>query len=232
MISSEVQRTLVKSPPELWAELSDPAALARHLAELGEIRIVEAKPEQSVQWEAKDAKGRAELQPSGWGTKVTLAITREMPESPRADDPEPAEPACSIEQADPVVEAETGSEPEPEVRPELEVRPEPEVAPEPRVELEPRLGFFARLFRRRARTEPVRAAASEPRAAAEPEITAAPDVEAEVAPARQAEPDQPNEDLAAELAAAEEAIAAASTELLSAVLDRLGSAHHRPFSRA
>ena len=39
MISTEVQRTLVKSPPELWAELSDPAALARHLGDLGEIRI-------------------------------------------------------------------------------------------------------------------------------------------------------------------------------------------------
>jgi len=34
MISSEVQRTLVKSPPELWAELSDPDALARHLGDL------------------------------------------------------------------------------------------------------------------------------------------------------------------------------------------------------
>src|SRR5664280_1010248 len=39
MISSEVQRTLVKSPPELWAEISDPASLARHLGEFGEIRI-------------------------------------------------------------------------------------------------------------------------------------------------------------------------------------------------
>ena len=45
MISSEVQRTLVKSPPELWAELSDPAALARHLGELGEIRITRTEPE-------------------------------------------------------------------------------------------------------------------------------------------------------------------------------------------
>ena len=38
-VSSEVRRTLVKSPPELWAELSDPTALGRHLGELGEIRI-------------------------------------------------------------------------------------------------------------------------------------------------------------------------------------------------
>ena len=33
------QRTLVKSPPELWAEVSDPGALTRHLGDLGEIRI-------------------------------------------------------------------------------------------------------------------------------------------------------------------------------------------------
>ena len=31
----EAKRTLVKSPPELWAEVSDVAALARHLGELG-----------------------------------------------------------------------------------------------------------------------------------------------------------------------------------------------------
>ena len=52
MISSEVQRTLVKSPPELWAELSDPDALARHLSELGEIRITRVEPEEKVEWEA------------------------------------------------------------------------------------------------------------------------------------------------------------------------------------
>ena len=53
MISSEVQRTLVKSPPELWAELSDPDALARHLGELGEIRITRVEPEEKVEWEAR-----------------------------------------------------------------------------------------------------------------------------------------------------------------------------------
>src|SRR5438132_1197186 len=47
MITSEVQRTLVKSPPELWAELSDPTSLARHLGELGEIRITRVDPEQA-----------------------------------------------------------------------------------------------------------------------------------------------------------------------------------------
>jgi hypothetical protein len=123
MISSEVQRTLVKSPPELWAELSDPAALARHLGELGEIRITRIEPEKAVEWEAADTTGKVTLTPSGWGTKVTLTAARELsaPEPP----PEP-EPAIEVE-------------PEPE--------PEPIVAEEP--EPEPHPGFFARLFRRR-----------------------------------------------------------------------------------
>src|SRR6202035_4103404 len=108
MVSSEVQRTIVKSPPELWAELSDPAALARHLGELGEIRITRVEPEQSVEWEADDASGTVQINPSGWGTRVTLTVTREDPEAqsppiPVLDEPEaakPAEPARIIE-ADP-----------------------------------------------------------------------------------------------------------------------------------
>jgi hypothetical protein len=223
MISSEVQRTLVKSPPELWAELSDPAALARHLGELGEIRIVKTNPEQSVEWEAEDAKGKVELQPSGWGTRVTLAITREMPDGLRADDQQPAEP--QEQQADPPVEAST--EPEPEVV------PEPVVEIEPEIERKPRLGFFARLFRRRAKTaEPALVAAPEPEVAAAPGPEVAAVLAAGPACEIEPEPEPPSEDLAAELAAAEEAIVAESTELLSAVLDKLGSAHHRPFSRA
>ena len=77
MISSEVQRTLVKSPPELWAELSDPAALARHLGELGQIRIVRVQPETAVEWEADSISGTVTIKPSGWGTKVTLSATRQ-----------------------------------------------------------------------------------------------------------------------------------------------------------
>ncbi len=78
MISSEVQRTLVKSPPELWAELSDPAALARHLSELGEVRITRVEPERLVEWEAGRTSGTVAIKPSGWGTKVTLSVAREL----------------------------------------------------------------------------------------------------------------------------------------------------------
>ena len=45
--------TLVKSPPELWAELSDPETLARHLGEFGEIRITRTEPETAVAWEGE-----------------------------------------------------------------------------------------------------------------------------------------------------------------------------------
>jgi hypothetical protein len=191
MISSEVQRTLVKSPPELWAELSDPASLARHLGELGEIRITRVEPEKTVEWEAADTTGKVLLKASGWGTKVTLTVARELaaPEPP----PEP-EPSMEVE-------------PEPE--------PEPMVAEEP--EPEPHPGFFARLFRRRKEViqpEPEQQAIIE---FDEPERTQ----------------DEDRKDIAAELKAAEEEVAAEEvTAVLTAVLDRLGAAHHRPFSRA
>jgi hypothetical protein len=86
MVVAEAQRTLVKSPPELWSELSDPAALARHLGDLGEVRIVRTDPEQSVEWEADDTRGRVEITPAGWGTKVTLSVTIDTPHAP----PDPA----------------------------------------------------------------------------------------------------------------------------------------------
>ena len=97
MISSEVQRTLVKSPPELWAELSDSEALTRHLGALGEIRITRAEPEKLVEWEAEGTSGVVQIKSSGWGTKVTLSVTRELElaEQPELDTPAPSEPEPS-----------------------------------------------------------------------------------------------------------------------------------------
>jgi hypothetical protein len=60
------------SPPELWAELSDVESLARHLGEFGEIRITRLDPETTVAWEGDRARGTVRLEPSGWGTKVTI----------------------------------------------------------------------------------------------------------------------------------------------------------------
>jgi hypothetical protein len=125
MISSEVQRTIVKSPPELWAELSDPAALARHLGELGEIRITRVEPEQSVEWEADDTSGTVLINPSGWGTRVTLTVTRETPEAESPPTPDVlAEPdAAMLAEPEPIVEpdAESSASAEEEAEPAIAI---------------------------------------------------------------------------------------------------------------
>jgi hypothetical protein len=297
MISSEVERTLVKSPPELWTELSDPAALARHLGEFGEIRITRIEPEQRVEWEAENATGSVMIKPSGWGTKVTLSVTKEASEPDAQQSPEP-EPAPD---APPEPEAQQPPEPEPAPEPEAQQPPEPEpvavVEPEPGPDPvpapEPHLGFFARLFGRRRRERAPAPAALRPMAGKEgspgqpgdafaavsqvlapetfaggrttfmpwpepaPQALPAADVPAEApadAPAETPAPTgadstphadpTPNADpapsdaatatadISAEIRAAEEVAAAEVTAVLTSVLDRLGAAHHRPFSRS
>ena len=267
MVSSEVQRTLVKSPPELWAELSDPTTLGRHLGELGEIRIVRSDPERAVEWEATaadgaQASGRVELESSGWGTKVTLSASRILP-IPESEAIEPEleaeahapvaiEPGSEVEapvatesaaepEDEPSVESVTDPQPAALAKPERELEPEPEREPElPTVdEPQPRQGFFARLFRPRPRRprprsgqglvepEPEPAVAPEP----EPEPPAAVEAPApETAAPEEPVPEEtaPEVDISAELAELEQK----TTAVLTGVLDRLGAAHHRPFSRA
>ena len=65
-------RTLVKSPPELWAVCSDAESLGQHLEAFGEIRITRLEPETTVAWEGDRASGTVRIEPSGWGTKVTV----------------------------------------------------------------------------------------------------------------------------------------------------------------
>jgi hypothetical protein len=163
MISSEVQRTLVKSPPELWAEISDPESLARHLGEFGEIRITRVQPEQKVEWEADDASGSIVIKPSGWGTKVRLTVERELSppdadavgerageSSESGDASTPAglgvstaigEPTATDEPAEPVPTTEAEFEPEaeaefaPELVPEAEEPVSAEIVEQPRQSL-------------------------------------------------------------------------------------------------
>ncbi|HZG49032.1 MAG TPA: hypothetical protein VEY90_05885 [Thermoleophilaceae bacterium] len=78
------KRTLVKSPPELWAELSEVDRLAVHLEAFGEIRITKLEPEHRVAWEGEHASGTVSIAPSGWGTKVTLTAELEAEPEPRA----------------------------------------------------------------------------------------------------------------------------------------------------
>jgi hypothetical protein len=72
MTEHEASRTLVKSTPELWAECSDAASLAKHLGAFGEIRITKLEPETAVAWEGEAIRGTVTLEPSGWGTRVII----------------------------------------------------------------------------------------------------------------------------------------------------------------
>src|SRR6185437_11268733 len=74
--------------------------LARHLGEFGEIKITRLEPETTVAWEGEHASGTVRLEPSGWGTQVTLTA------APVAVDPEP-------------VAVEPEPEPEPEATDEI-----------------------------------------------------------------------------------------------------------------
>jgi hypothetical protein len=87
----QVKRTLVKSGPELWAEISDPVALARHLAPFGSVRITATTPETHVAWQGERAGGELALEPSGFGTKVILTalLAGEEPEPEPEPPPEP-----------------------------------------------------------------------------------------------------------------------------------------------
>lgn len=94
----EVSRTLVKSPPELWAECSDAAALARHLGEFGEIRITRLEPETAVAWEGEQISGTVRLEPAGWGTRVILTAQCKAAEAEAPPDHTPVpEPARGLE---------------------------------------------------------------------------------------------------------------------------------------
>jgi hypothetical protein len=209
MSSLQASRTLVKSPPELWAELSDLGSLARHLGEFGEIRITKTDPESRVEWEADRASGTVRLEPSGWGTRVVLTVDTPEP----AADPEPEEPAAVIE---------------PEPQPEREPEPEPEPEPVAAVE-EPKRGFWARLFGRK-QPAPVAPEPEPEPVLEEPEpVLEAPEPEPEPTfgtieweipePVAEEEP-EPEPDTPADPAA-----------VLHGMLDTLGAAHHRPFSR-
>jgi hypothetical protein len=68
MPTVEVSRTLVKSPPELWAELEGDCLSVV----VGEVTIRSVEDERELAWEAEGANGTAVLEPAGWGTKVTL----------------------------------------------------------------------------------------------------------------------------------------------------------------
>jgi hypothetical protein len=234
MSEQRATRTLVKSPPELWAECSDARSLARHLGDaIGEIRIKRLEPETAVAWEGERISGTVRLEPSGWGTKVTLTAEAAPPEaaerphvteSPKVAEPPEPEAAERPQVAEPP-EPEAAERPQPETI--ADPAPEPALTSHPPVTEATRSGFFARL-RRRFMPEPVVAMhapepvvpptpkpappAPEPPAAAMP---TGPRAQPQPAPSEPAPPEP-----------------AAIPIDLTAALDSLGKAHHRPFSRA
>ena len=81
MATYEVSRTLVKSPPELWAELEG----ERLGSAMGAVNVRATEPERELAWEADGTAGLARLEPSSWGTKVTLTAWVEEQEARVAD---------------------------------------------------------------------------------------------------------------------------------------------------
>jgi len=222
MSSLQASRTLVKSPPELWAELSDLGSLARHLGEFGEIRITKTDPESRVEWEADRASGTVRLEPSGWGTRVVLTV--DTPEPAAIPEPEPEEA--------PVAEEEPGAvgpdlDPAPSAGAEDEVedpRSEEPAAPEPK------RGFWARLFGRK-KPAPV-APEPEPEPVIEEPEPVAEEPEPEPEPTFGTIEWEIPEPVAAEEPEPEPETPADPAAVLHGMLDTLGAAHHRPFSRS
>jgi hypothetical protein len=244
MTENEASRTLVKSPPELWAECSDASSLARHLGQFGDIRITRLEPETAVAWEGEDVSGTVRLEPSGWGTRVILTVRR--PEAPAAKlvpvpdlEPEPELPPQPEPTPPPAPPPAAVAEPVREA-PVAEERAVEELVRETPPEVPVRLGFFARLFgRRRPVVDEVEPPAPEPAAVEpRPKLTApahepAPEPRP-IAPAPEPRPIAPAPEprpitLAPE---PESELAGDSTAALTAALDSLGQAHHRPFSRS
>jgi hypothetical protein len=259
MKQSTATRRLVKSPPELWAELSTLDSLGRHLAEFGDIRITRVEPETTVAWEGERASGTVELAPAGWGTKVILTAT---PAKASAAPAVADVPAAPPRQAIPRVEAPRQAPPRPAEAPrQAPPRPveAPRQAPPPP---EGRRGFFARLFRKRAPVSVAPETAADPspvarRDSPEPPAAAAqrgalpapaagipgppapgpapspptptpqpgptPPAPDPVPPTPVPQPPPPPQIKALDCAR--------TVAILTEVLDDLGAAHHRPFSR-
>jgi hypothetical protein len=252
-MTTEVHRRLVKSPPELWAEVSDPESLGRRLAEFGEIRITRLEPETIVAWEGEHAGGTIEIGSSGWGTAVRMTAEPVVPPGPDprppapAPDPSPPPPAPDPTPPPPAPDpAPPPPAPDPAPPP-----PAPDPVPSPPDPMPPppdpvppaaRRGFFSRLFGRAPEEAPPPAAQEPPPPAPDPDPLPEPDPVPEPAPAPEPaplpEPDvivlpeptpEPEPDPGPAPAAGLDADEVRA--VLERALDDLGAAHHRPFSR-
>jgi hypothetical protein len=262
MSEIRVTRRLVKSPPELWAEVSDADVLARRLGELGEIRITRTEPETTVAWEGEHASGTVAIEGSGWGTAVTITARPATPPAveepvveapaPPVPSPDPAPPAPTPDPVqpaptpDPVPPAPTPDPVPPAPGPEPGPPGPPEPGPQMQEPPAPPRGFLARLFGRRTAevAESPVAPVPDPEPLPEPDAPPEPDPQPEPPPEPDPlpEPEEepvpaaaPDQDPVPAAAAPEPVPAGPSADevrgVLERVLDDLGAAHHRPFSR-
>lgn len=220
----EASRTLVKSPPELWAECSDAGSLARHLGEFGEIQITRLDPETTVAWEGEHASGTVRIEPSGWGTRVTLTAQTKaeaLEAPPEIEAIEEAQPASNVPEGPPGEEEDDAA-----VEETAEGTEEVPVADTAR----PGAGWRrlkARFRRRKPESSMVEEdpgeALPEPSDSTpspEPQPDPEPGPELELEPISESQPElDPGPELDPE-------------GILASALDSLGQAHHRPFSRA
>lgn len=80
-----VERTLVKSQPELWQLVDQPRRMQGWISALlgaaAEIEITEREPERRLAWEASVADEAASiavaLDEKGWGTRVSIVAERD-----------------------------------------------------------------------------------------------------------------------------------------------------------
>lgn len=251
MTQHEVARTLVKSAPELWEVCSDPDSLGRHLEAFGEIRITRVEPETTVAWEGERASGTVRIEPSGWGTRVILTATPMAGPAPEVEPqqtetavaveakPERVEPAAvapePVTVAPVAVAVAVAGEPEPPSDPVTQETSESSQTPA-------RPGFFRRLgaLMFRSLVTPVEypeGAFGEavPKDESQPPPVPVGDGNTNLAPepAAVSEP-EPETRSVPVMAAADPARAEPELDpgsVLAGVLDRLGSDHHRPFSR-
>jgi hypothetical protein len=79
--------------------------LARHLDAFGEIKITKLEPEHTVAWEGEGASGTVSIEPSGWGTKVTLTAQLEAKADGGGDAAAVEEPPLPDEASEETVEA-------------------------------------------------------------------------------------------------------------------------------
>jgi uncharacterized protein YndB with AHSA1/START domain len=93
-----IERTLVKSPPELWELVDNPELMGRWSAELAglpgtlDVTVLEREPGERLVWKAAagDASIELALAEKGWGTNVSIRITgrdaEDGPDSALEDD--------------------------------------------------------------------------------------------------------------------------------------------------